>query len=600
MTAEELRRKYIEFFRGKEHSLLPSASLVPENDPTVLFTTAGMHPLVPFLLGEKHPSGRRLVSCQRCIRTGDIDQVGDDIHLTFFEMLGNWSLGDYFKNEAIRWSWEFLTDKHWLGLNPERLCVSLFKGDETAKRDDESADIWRSLGMPENRIYYFGKEKNWWGPAGQTGPCGPDTEIFFDTQKPCALGRDEKCDPSCDCGRFVEIWNNVFMEYNKTADGQYKELAQRNVDTGLGLERTIQIANGLPTVYATKLFSPLMQIIKNESTAYDERLARIIADHIKASIFILADGVMPSNVEQGYVLRRLIRRSYRYGRQVGFDAETLILIGQKVIQIYSNTYLHLVEHEKTIIQQLEAELEKFSKSLDRGLKILTKELDTLGIFGLGKNEKAQYGKKEFSGKIAFDLYQTYGFPKEMIAEELKTLGVRLNEAEWQAAEKAHQELSRHGAERKFSGGLSDHSEQVVRMHTATHLLHQALRDILGDHVFQKGSNITQKRLRFDFTQPKKMTDEEMKKVETLVNEKIRGGLEVVKKVVTPDEARQMGAIGLFGEKYGDKVSVYLIGDYSKEFCGGPHVKNTKEIGKFKIIKEEASSAGIRRIKAIIE
>ncbi len=587
MTANELREKYLEFFRSKEHALIPSASLVPENDPTVLFTTAGMHPLIPFLLGEEHPAGQRLVSCQRCIRTGDIEEVGDDTHLTFFEMLGNWSLGDYFKTEAIEWSWEFLTDQQWLGLSPDRICVSVFAGDETAKRDNDSAEIWKSLGIPEDRIYYFGKDKNWWGPAGQTGPCGPDTEMFFDTKKPCTLSRGDKCNPSCDCGRFVEIWNNVFMEYNKTAEGEFVELDQRNVDTGMGLERTLQVVNGLHSVYETKLFAPLMQLVQNEGTSYDEKTARIISDHIKAAVFIMADGVPPSNVEQGYIVRRLIRRAYRFGRQLGMPGEALSILGKKVIEIYSDAYPHLVENDKMIIKELNNEIEKFSKTLNQGLKIFQKEIKSKGQEG-------------FSGKVAFDLYQTYGFPKELIKDELKTFKVELNEKEWAEAERAHRELSKKGAEKKFSGGLADHSEKVVRMHTATHLLHQALKDVLGDHVNQKGSNITQKRLRFDFTHHQKVTSEELKKVEDIVNEKIAAGLEVTKKILTPDEARAMGAVGLFESKYGDKVSVYQVGDYSKEFCGGPHVKNTKEIGKFKIKKEEASSAGVRRIKAVVE
>ncbi|MFA5107212.1 MAG: alanine--tRNA ligase [Patescibacteria group bacterium] len=587
MTADELRQKYIEFFREKEHAAIPSASLVPENDPTVLFTTAGMHPLVPFLLGQEHPAGRRLVDVQRCIRTNDIDLVGDDTHLTFFEMLGNWSLGDYFKTQAIEWSWEFLTSPRWLGLDPARISVSVFAGDGDAPRDEESAEMWLTVGVPKERIYFLGKNDNWWGPAGQTGPCGPDTEMFYDTGKPCTAGRGDDCSPTCSCGRFVEIWNDVFMEYNKTADGAYVSLDQRNVDTGMGLERTLQVITGRASVFETEVFIPLIALIRERAKQYHERSARIIADHIKASVFIIADGVRPSNVDQGYVLRRLIRRAFRQSRIIELDQQAFTDLVLTVLDMYAVTYPHLTAQREDIIQTITAELVKFGSTLAQGLKIFQKEL-------------LLHGQTMFSGKVAFDLYQTYGFPKEMVAEELQPYNIAINEEEWQKAEAIHRELSRKGAEKKFTGGLADHGEREVRMHTATHLLHQALRDVLGDHVFQKGSNITAERLRFDFSHSRKVTPDELRQVEKIVNEKIEAGLPVVRTVVSIDEARDMGAIGLFGEKYGDTVSVYSIGDYSKEFCGGPHVANTRQIGHFKILKEEASSAGVRRIKAVVQ
>ncbi|MDD5342424.1 MAG: alanine--tRNA ligase [Patescibacteria group bacterium] len=587
MTAEELRQKYIEFFRGREHAFIPSASLVPENDPTVLFTTAGMHPLVPFLMGEDHPAGTRLVDYQRCLRTSDIDLVGDDHHLTFFEMLGNWSLGDYFKTEAIEWSWEFLTDKKWLGLDPERMSVSVFGGDEDAARDEESAGIWESVGVPKERIYFYGKKDNWWGPAGQTGPCGPDTEMFYDTGKGCSLGRGDECEPNCGCGRFVEIWNDVFMEYNKTAEGKFLPLDQRNVDTGMGIERTLQVINGLDSVYQTELFEPLITIINNLSQIKDTMAERVVADHVKAAVFIIADGIQPSNVERGYIVRRLIRRAYRYSLQLGITDDIFAPLAEKVIQIYGQTYPHLVEKRDFIFENLKNEKEKFAQTLNQGLRIMQKELSL-------KERGA------FPGKVAFDLYQTYGFPKELIEEELQRHSVTLNDEEWREAEIAHRELSRQGAEKKFAGGLADHSERVIKMHTATHLLHQALREVLGDGVGQKGSNITDERLRFDFTYPKKVMSDELRRIEEIVNEKIAAGIPVEKRILPIEEARKIGAIGLFGEKYGDKVSIYLIGDFSKEICGGPHVSNTKLVGKFKILKEEASSAGVRRIKAVVE
>lgn len=602
MTANELRQKYLDFFVSKGHVKIPSASLIPENDPTVLFTTAGMHPLVPFLLGEQHPAGRRLVDFQRCLRTGDIDLVGDDTHLTFFEMLGNWSLGDptsadgigagYFKKEAIEWSWEFLTSHAWLGINADRLSVSVFAGDENAPRDEVSAQLWLDLGVPAERVYYFGAEHNWWGPAGQTGPCGPDTEMFYDTQKTCTMGKGEACDPSCDCGRYVEIWNDVFMEYFKTADGRYEPLPQKNVDTGMGLERTAAVLNGFDSVYQTEIFAPLLAIVKGNSEA-TERSARIIVDHLKSSLFLIADGVIPSNKDQGYVLRRLIRKVVREAKQSELPRQIIDQLMTEIIHLYNDSYPELFAKPELIMSEVANEIEKFSKTIHQGYKFLQKTIETL---------KAH---PETAGETAFNLHQTYGFPPELTFEIVTTEhGVALEKYMFESLYKEylqkHQATSRQGAEQKFAGGLADHSERVVRMHTATHLLHQALRDVLGEHVFQKGSNITAERLRFDFTHGQKMTAEELQRVEQIVNEKSQAAMPVVKKIVTLAEARKLGAIGLFGEKYGETVSVYLMGDYSKEFCGGPHVTNTKEVGRFTILKEEAVSAGVRRIKAVVE
>ncbi len=592
MTAVELRTKYINFFVSKGHTIVPSASLIPENDPTVLFTTAGMHPLVPFLLGEPHPAGKRLVSVQRCLRTGDIDLVGDDTHLTFFEMLGNWSLGDYFKKEAIEWSWEFLTEKQWLGLPAEKLSVTVFSGDEDAPRDEESASLWEKTGVPKERIYFFGKEKNWWGPAGKTGPCGPDTEMFYDTGKTCTLRPPGECDPSCDCGRFVEIWNDVFMQYNKTATGTFEPLKQKNVDTGMGLERTLAVINGLTSIYETELFVPGLQYIKDHAPRYQEESARLILDHVKSAAFLIADGILPSNKDQGYVLRRLIRKSVREAMKIGLPASPFGPVYEFIFRTYGDPYPQLLEH-KDIAHEINTEILRFTKTLEKGNKYLQKEVPAL-----------RAGPTR-TGKVAFDLYQTYGFPPEITFEILmKEEGIRLEPKTFYSLYEEylsrHQHESRKGAEQKFAGGLADHSDRVVQMHTATHLLHQALKNVLGIHVAQKGSNITAERLRFDFTNPTKLSKKELQKVEEIVNAKIHEAISVERKVLPIAEARKLGATGLFGEKYGETVSVYVIGDFSKEFCGGPHVKNTSEVGRFRILKEEAVSAGVRRIKATVE
>jgi alanyl-tRNA synthetase len=579
MRADELREKYLSFFKDKGHAVIPGSSLIPEHDPTVLFTTAGMHPLVPFLLGEKHPQGSRLTDVQKCIRTDDIEEVGDNWHLTFFEMLGNWSLGNYWKKEAIGWSFEFLT-KH-LNIPLEKLSVTVFSGDDDAPKDEESAKIWQELGIPKERIYYLPKEDNWWGPAGQTGPCGPCTEMFYDTGK---REHGPDCKPGCHCGKYSEIWNDVFMEYNKTSEGKYLPLKQKNVDTGMGLERTTAVLNGFDNVFETELFQPIIKEIEKltqKSSKFQVPSYRIIADHIKAATFILAESIEPSNVERGYILRRLIRRSVRYARQLGIKGVFCHKIAKAVIDIYKDVYPELKKNHEFIFEQLTKEEEKFAATLERGLREFEK-LD------------------EISGEKAFDLYQSYGFPLELTEELAKEKGIKINKEEFKKSFEEHQEVSRKGADHKFKGGLADHSKQTTKYHTATHLLLAALRRVLGDHVYQRGSNITAERLRFDFSHKEKLTEEELKKVEDLVNEKIKEDLKVKQEEMSLQEAKKQGAMGVFGEKYGDRVKVYSIGDFSKEICGGPHVKRTSELGTFKIKKEESSSSGVRRIRAVLE
>ncbi|MDP3994082.1 MAG: alanine--tRNA ligase [Candidatus Doudnabacteria bacterium] len=582
MTAKELRKKYIEFFKSKGHALIPSASLVPQNDPTVLFTTAGMHPLVPYLLGEPHPGGNRLVSVQKSLRTDDIEEVGDNVHNTFFEMLGNWSLGDYWKKEAIGWSYEFLTDKKWLGIDPAVFGISIFGGDDDSPRDDESAQIWKSLGIPDERIAYLGKEDNWWGPAGVTGPCGPDTEMFIRT------GRGEapkNFDPKD--GDWVEVWNDVFMEYNKTINGSHAPLLQQNVDTGMGLERMLMVLQKKESVYETELFEPIIEKIRGLAKKQDTKAERIVADHIRAATFIIADGVVPSNKDRGYVLRRLVRRAIRYGQILGIAEEFAAEIGSVVVESFHDIYPELKVHREKIANELGKEDIRFRKTLDKGLR----EFEKLG---------------QIDGKKAFDLFQTYGFPWELTRELSENKGQMVNQEEFEGEFKKHQELSRTAGAGVFKGGLQDHTEEVVRLHTSTHLLQAALRKVLGNHVFQKGSNITKERTRFDFAHPQKLTPEEIKKVEDLVNAWIEKDYSVKKEMMPLEEARRLGAIGLFGEKYGEQVSVYTICDsaanevISREFCGGPHVEHTGVIGKFKIVKEESVASGVRRIKATVE
>ncbi len=593
ITADDLRKMYIDFFVSKGHKQISGASLIPENDPTVLFTTAGMHPLVPYILGAEHPQGKRLTDYQKCIRTGDIDSVGDPHHLTFFEMLGNWSLGDYFKEEAIEYSYEFLTKV--LEIDPERISVTVFAGDDEVPRDDIAAAKWQSLGIPKERIYYKGREDNWWGPAGETGPCGPDSEMFYDTGRP-ACGPD--CAPGCSCGKYFEIWNDVFMGYRKEADGTYHEMERKCIDTGMGIERTVAVLNGKKSVYETEIFSGLLRGIealcgkKYGENEVDDVSMRIIADHTRTSVFILGDqkGIAPSNVGQGYILRRLIRRAVRHAKKLGINKPFLSELSKIVISQYETPYPELAEHKAFIDHELVKEEEKFSDTLVKGEREFEKMLPNL----LKGNSRV------ISGRLAFKLYDTYGFPIELTEELAKENGFTVDIKGFNEAFEKHQELSRAGAEQQFKGGLADHSELTTALHTATHLLHAALRKVLGTHVGQKGSNITAERLRFDFTHPEPMTKEQLKEVEDLVNEQIKRDLPVTVETMTLDEARKSGAIAFFDSKYGEKVTVYTIGDFSKEVCGGPHVTHTGDMGHFRILKEQSSSAGVRRIKAVLE
>ncbi len=593
MKAHELRNKYIEFFVSKDHTQISGASLIPENDPTVLFTTAGMHPLVPYILGQEHPAGNRLVDYQKCIRTGDIDAVGDPHHLTFFEMLGNWSLGDYFKEEAIRYSYEFLTE--WLSINPDKLSVTVFAGDEWVPRDDESAAVWRALGIPDGRIYFLPREDNWWGPAGEAGPCGPDSEMFIDT------GRDScgpDCRPGCKCGKYFEIWNDVFMGYRKTLEGDYVPLARKCVDTGMGIERTIAVLQGKKSVYETEVFAPIIAGIgKLSGVTYGENegqdvSVRIVADHVRTSVFILGDqrGVKPSNVGQGYILRRLIRRAVRHGRKLGIDGKFLSALATVVVDMYGDAYPELLDNREFVLTELGLEEEKFSTTLQKGEHEFEKMLPNL-LKGNGRI---------INGRIAFKLYDTYGFPIELTEELAAEHGFTVDTEGFDAAFQKHQEVSRAGAEQQFKGGLADHSELTTALHTATHLLHQALRTVLGTHVGQKGSNITPERLRFDFTHDAPMTAEQLREVEDIVNSVIARDLPVSFETMTIEEAKAQGAIAFFESKYGEQVKVYSVGDFSKEVCGGPHVTSTGAMGHFKIQKEQSSSAGVRRIKAVLE
>ena len=587
----DLRAMFLKFFQDHGHAVISSASVIPENDPTVLFTTAGMHPLVPYLMGQKHPAGTRLTDVQKCVRTGDIEDVGDFSHLTFFEMLGNWSLGDYFKKEMIPWSWEFLTSEKYLGLPKDRLAFTVFAGDKDCPRDEESANLWRSCGVADDHIFYLPKENNWWGPAGVTGPCGPDTEMFIITDKePC--GPD--CSPACSCGRYLEIWNDVFMQYNKKEDGTFEPLAQKNVDTGMGLERTICVLNGKKSVYETDLFENILgKVAELSGKTYGEDEAttkafRIIADHMRTSTFIMGDdrGVSPANVDQGYVLRRLIRRAVRYGMEIGMPDGFTGEIAKVIIEQYKDVYPELKRNEAFVLDQLALEETRFAKTLKQG----NREFEKLA-------QRVKDGR--IDGESAFHLYDTYGFPVEMTCELAKDAGLTVDMEGFKECFKKHQATSQAGAEQRFKGGLADHSAQSARLHTATHLLHAALRKVLGDEVAQKGSNITAERLRFDFSFGRKMTKEEIAEVERLVNEAIDAHAPIVCEEMTVPEAKAQGAIGLFTSKYGENVKVYTMGPYSKEICGGPHATNTGDLKSFKIQKEESSSAGVRRIKAVI-
>lgn len=589
MKAIEIRNKYLDFFKRHGHAVIPSAPLIPENDPSVLFTTAGMQPLVPYLLGEKHPEGTRLTDFQKCLRTNDIDEVGDNRHLTYFEMLGNWSLGDYFKEESIAMSFEFLTKE--LGIPVEKLSVTCFAGDKDCQRDEVTASCWKKAGIPEDRIYYFGKDDNWW-IAGEEGPCGPDTEMFYDTGKPkCS----ENCNPSCGCGKYVEIWNNVFMEFFKTKDGKYTKLKQHNVDTGLGLERMTMLLQGKETPFDTELFKPVMDKLQESAGENDSiESRRIVAEHLRASMMIIQDGGLPSNVDRGYILRRLIRRMVRHLRKLQINLNELGELIDLNIETLKEMYPELHQNSNKIKSVIIEEKDKFEKTLERGEREFNKIVNRM------KNE----GQDTISGQDLFTLYETYGFPPEVTQDLAREAGLKVDTTEFDKLFKEHQEKSRMGSEQKFKGGLAGTGEQEVRYHTATHLLNAALKVILGKDVHQKGSNITPERMRFDFSCDHKLTDEEKKKVEDLVNEWISRGLDVKCEEMKKDDAIKSGAECMFIEKYPDIVTVYSIGNdketVSKELCGGPHVKNTSELGHFKIKKEEASSAGVRRIKAILE
>ena len=591
MKAAELRRKYIEFFKKHGHVEIKSAPVVPENDPTCLFTTAGMHPLVPYLSGAAHPAGRRLTDVQKCIRTGDIDAVGDPVHLTFFEMLGNWSLGDYFREEAIRFSFEFLTSKEQLGIPLEKLAFTVFAGDEDAPFDEEAFELWKSLGVSEDRIAKLPKADNWWGPAGVTGPCGTDTEMFYWTGPdpvPAKFDPEDK--------RWVEIWNDVFMQYNKNAEGKYEPLAQKKVDTCLGLERVTAVLQGKKSCYETEIFAPIfaeLDAVRNvEPIDPADRTPseRIIADHMRAATFILADGITPGRVDQPYVLRRLIRRAIREGKRLGIVDNFTSRIAAVVVREFKEFYPELEAAAEVIKSELDREENQFASTLENGTKEFQKMVDRVPEF---------VTHKVISGKNAFNLYETYGFPIELTCEMAAEKGFEVDMAGYEAAYKKHQEQSRAGAEQKFKGGLADHSEETARLHSATHLLQAALRKVLGTHVEQRGSNITADRLRFDFCHPEKMTPEQLKEVEDLVNDAISRKLDIICEEMTVEEAKNAGAMGLFGNKYEARVKVYTMGDVSKEICGGPHANNTAELGHFKIQKEESSSRGVRRIKAVL-
>lgn len=584
MKAIEIRNKYLNFFKNHGHKVIPSAPLIPENDPSVLFTTAGMQPLVPYLLGEKHPEGTRLTDYQKCLRTNDIDEVGDNRHLTYFEMLGNWSLGDYFKEESVAMSFEFLTKE--LGIPVEKLSVTCFAGDEDAPRDTVTAECWKRAGIPEDRIYYYGKDDNWW-IAGEEGPCGPDTEMFYDTGKePC--GPD--CQPSCDCGKYVEIWNNVFMEYYKSKDGTYTKLKQHNVDTGLGLERMTMLLQGKQTPFDTELFAPVMDKLKELAKVDSIESRRIVAEHLRASMMVISDGGRPSNIDRGYVLRKLIRRMSRHLNKLQIDLNELGSLIDLDIDILKEMYPELEKNRETIKQVIIEEKNKFIKTLSHGEREFEKYI----------NKAKEENKTVIDGQTIFKLYETYGFPPEITADLAREEGFTIDNSEFDKLFKEHQEKSRLGSEQKFKGGLAEQNEKTIAYHTATHLLHKALQIVLGEHAKQKGSNITTERLRFDFSHPEKMTKEQLQEVEDIVNEQIKRDLPVTCEEMTLEEAKAAGATGLFENKYGEKVKVYTIGDFSKEICGGPHVSYTGELGHFKIKKEESSSAGVRRIKAILE
>ena len=584
MKAIEIRNKYLNFFKEHGHSVLPSAPLIPENDPSVLFTTAGMQPLVPYLLGEKHPSGTRLTDYQKCLRTNDIEEVGDNRHLTYFEMLGNWSLGDYFKEESIQMSFDFLTKE--LQIPVEKLSVTVFAGDEDCPRDEVAAECWKKAGILDGHIYYYGKDDNWW-IAGEEGPCGPDTEMFYDTGKP-ACGPD--CQPSCDCGKYVEIWNNVFMEYFKSKDGKYSKLAQKNVDTGLGLERMTMLLQGKETPFDTELFKPVMDKLSELQKVDNIESRRIIAEHLRSSMMVISDGGRPSNVDRGYILRRLIRRMVRHMNKLQINLDEISTLIDINVENLKEMYPDLAKNQELIKNVIIEEKNKFVKTLAHGEKEFEKEM----------NKVKEQGQTKIDGKVVFKLYDTYGFPPEVTSELAQENDMTVDMKEFDELFKVHQEKSRMGSEQKFKGGLAEQNDTTIAYHTATHLLNAALKIVLGPETHQRGSNITVDRMRFDFNCDHKMTDEEKKQAEDLVNRWIQDALPVTVEEMKKEDAVKSGAECMFIEKYPDVVTVYSIGDVSKELCGGPHVKNTSELGKFKIKKEEASSAGVRRIKAILE
>ncbi len=595
LTSEKLRSMYLNFFAGKGHAVIPSASLIPENDPTVLFTTAGMHPLVPYLLGEKHPAGNRLTDVQKCVRTGDIDEVGDSSHLTFFEMLGNWSFGDYFKHEMIGWSFEFLTSPEYLGIPVRDIAVTCFAGDADCPRDEESAERWRECGILPENIYFLPKSGNWWGPAGITGPCGPDTEMHIIRDHAAADKLTSGQFDEAPRGTFLEIWNDVFMQYNKNAEGKFEPLARRNVDTGMGLERTLCILNGKDSVYETDIFEKAIAVIeeltgrKYGSDEQTTRAFRVVLDHVRTAAFMIGDvrGIVPSNTDQGYILRRIIRRAVRFGRNLGLPQGSLAKVAGTFTDKYSAVYPEIAENSARIYEELDKEEEKFSRTLQQGLK---------------EFEKADSGLPggEIRGEKAFNLYDNYGYPVEITVEMARERGLAVDVGGYEKSYAEHQEKSRAGSEQKFACGLADHKEETTCLHTATHLLHAALRKVISPDIQQKGSNITEERLRFDFNFSRKLTPDEVKAVEDAVNAVIAEDIPVTMEEMTIEEAREKGFVGLFENKYGERVKTYSIGDFSREICGGPHAARTGLLGKFRIVKQENVSAGVKRIKAVLE
>lgn len=589
MKISELRSMYLKFFKEKGHSVIASASLIPEDDPSVLFTSAGMHPLVPYLLGQKHPEGVRLTNVQKCIRTTDIEEVGDTTHLTFFEMLGNWSLGDYWKKEAITWSYEFLTSKKWLGFDPDKLSVTIFAGDDDSPRDDEAAEVWRSVGIPDERIYFFGKEDNWW-IAGNSGPCGPCSEMFIEVDEMPKCGPD--CRPGCHCGHFVEVWNDVFVVFNKSEDGKYTPLKQQSIDTGMGVERTAAMLQGVPSVFDTEAFIPLIEKIKElspmeEFSEEEDTQIRIIADHVRSAIMIMADDrqIGPSNVEAGYIVRRLLRKAIHSSDRLNISKGFMIDLTEIVVDMFKDIYKEVERNQEFIIKNLKAEEEKFRKTLTKALR---------------RFDRIFQESNTITGQDAFLLFTSFGLPLEMTRDLAEERGIVIDMEQFTKQFEEHREKSRTATQGKFKGGLADHSEEITKLHTATHLLQTALRKVLGNEVTQNGSNITDERLRFDFTFSRKLTPEEVEEVEKMINDIIAQDLAVEQSFMKYDDAIAKGALAFFKENYGEEVSVYNIGEFSLELCGGPHVKSTKLLGKFKIAKQKKIGAGIVRIRAVLE